>query len=69
MNLSHPLAGVAFAASLAAQAAVYAAPAVPPSPTVHWQTDYASAVRTAKRQKKMLLLDFSDPADESSRRF
>ncbi len=68
MISSRLLAGIALAASLAAQSVACAAPALPAS-RVHWQTNYANAVRMAQRQKKMLLLDFFDPADDLSRRF
>ena len=46
-----------------------AAAASPPAPAVTWQTDYARALDDARRQGKMLLLFFSDPAEECSRRF
>ena len=46
-----------------------AAEAKPAAAAIAWQTDYGQALTDAKRQSKMLLLFFSDPAEECSRRF
>jgi hypothetical protein len=50
-------------------AATAAEPQAAPPDSVRWQTDYGRAFSDARRQGKMLLLFFFDPADEACRRF